>query len=430
MKIGMVSEFYYPHRGGVSEHVRSLSIQLQRRGHEVTVITGGMREGPMEPGPPVIRLGHSVPLRYNESLSRVTLGPRLGRSVRETLHAERFDVVHVHNPLMPGLAHHALRHAACPIVATMHSGYPRDRWSEMFRAPLRRLLQRATILLPVSGAARRTAERVFPGNYRVIPNGVDFEFFSSARPSVEDLVAAPRREPATEAAGSPGGIGPRSGRSGSAHRRILFVGAAVPRKGLPVMLEAYGFLRSRHENLELWVAGDGPDLPRARRAVPEHLQGEVHFLGSCDRQTLRGCYALADIFCAPSLGRESFGLVLLEAMAAGVPVIASDIDGYAEVVDPGVDGLLVTPGDPVAVAGAMDYLLGDPALHDRLVRAGRRKAAGLRWERVAGAVEAAYREACGLRGAVETPSPSVLEPAPSLSARDSARKGPLLTNSD
>jgi phosphatidylinositol alpha-mannosyltransferase len=392
MNIGMVTEFYYPHRGGISEHVRSLSLALMRRGHKVTVITGGMPAGPMEPGPPVLRLGRSVPIHYNGSVSRVTIGVGLEPAVRGILRDGRFDLLHLHNPLMPTLPYLALRHAACPVVATLHSGYPRDRLAEFFRGPLRRLLDRASLLLPVSGSARRAVEPFFPGNYRIIPNGVDFEFFAGARPAAPDRPIAsspaeiPDDFPVPRVSSEKGEIFPQ---------RILFVGAAVRRKGLPVMLEAYGLLRDRRRGIELWVAGDGPLLAQARRSVPERLRGEVRFLGSCDRRTLRACHALADLFCAPSLGRESFGMVLLEAMAAGVPVIASDIDGYAEVVDPGVDGLLVSPGDPVALAGAMDYLLGDPGLRSRLVRAGRRKAAGLRWERIAGVVEAAYQEACG-----------------------------------
>ena len=411
MNIGMVTEFYYPHRGGISEHVRSLSLALMRRGHTVTVITGGMPAGQMEPGPPVSRLGRSVALHYNGGVSRVTIGVGLERAVRGVLRDGRFDLLHLHNPLMPTLPYLALLHAACPVVATLHSGYPRDRLAEIFRGPLRRMLDRVSLFLPVSGAARRAVEPFFPGNYRIVPNGVDFEFFAEARPSTTDRpttscqVEIPDDVPVPEVRPEQAGISPQ---------RILFVGAAVPRKGLSVMLEAYRLLRDRRRGLELWVAGDGPLLARARRAVPERLRGEVRFLGSCDRRTLRACHALADLCCAPSLGRESFGMVLLEAMAAGVPVIASDIGGYAEVVDPGVDGLLVSPGDPESLAGAMDYLLGDPGLQSRLVRAGRRKAAGLRWERIASVVEAAYQEARGL--------PCGGEPAgiPALPAGDAA----------
>jgi phosphatidyl-myo-inositol alpha-mannosyltransferase len=417
MKIGMVTEFYYPQRGGISEHVRSLSLELARRGHEVTVITGGMPEGPMEPGPPVLRVGRSLPVRYNASLSRVTVGCGLGRAMRGILREEDFDLLHLHNPLMPMLPHLALRNARCPVVATLHSGYPRDRWVELLRSPLRHLLDRATLLLPVSGSARRSVEPFFPGNYRIIPNGVDFEFFAGARPGAPD--AAMKAGPDPAFTGMPAGEG-----SGGAPRRILFVGAAVQRKGLAVMLEAYSLLRGRRDRLELWVAGDGPLLAKARRSVPERLRGEIKFLGSCDRRTLRACHALADLFCAPSLGRESFGMVLLEAMAAGVPVIASDIDGYAEVVDPGVDGLLVGPGDPVALAGAMDYLLGDPVLRARLVRAGRRKAAGLRWERIGEVVEAAYLEARGLPpGQAGTQAVSQVAAASATSLGGSLREG-------
>jgi phosphatidylinositol alpha-mannosyltransferase len=384
MKIGMVSEFYYPHPGGISEHVRCVSRELVRLGHEVVVVTGRMKEGVVEPGPRTIRLGRSVPVRYNAGLSRVTVGWRLRSDLAAVLREERFDLVHVHNPLMPALPLLALELAECPVVATLHSGYPRDRLTEVFRRPLQARLSRARCLLPVSRAAHRTVVPHFTGDFRIVPNGVDYDFFAAAGRG-RDASAGDRARPR----GATIEIEPRR------RRRLLFVGALVPRKGLPVLLRAFDLLAKRDGDLDLWVAGDGPARDAAKRGVPRRLRDRVRFLGHCDRGRLRDCFAEADLFCAPSLGRESFGMVLLEAMAAGVPVVASDIDGYREVVAHGIDGLLVPSGDAGALAGAAALALGDEELCARLVRAGRSKAAALRWSRVASRHAAIYRDATG-----------------------------------
>jgi phosphatidylinositol alpha-mannosyltransferase len=382
MRIGMVSEFYYPHPGGVSEHIRCVGRELDRRGHEVVVITGGMPRGPMEPGPRVARLGRSVPVRYNAGLSRVTVGCRLRAEMRAVIRDERFDLVHAHNPLMPALPLLAMELAECPIVATLHSGYPRDRLAEVLRRPLQARLSRARFLLPVSRAAWAAVAPTFTGNFRIVPNGVDYDFFSAA-------------EPMRRADGRRGCDLAQAGRVHRA-RRILFVGALVPRKGLPVLLRAFELLARGRKDEELLVIGDGPGLPAARRQVPERLRSRVRFLGRCGRERVRGFLAEADLFCAPSLGRESFGMVLLEAMAAGVPVVASDIDGYREVVAHGVDGLLVPPGDASALAGAIALALGDDELCARLALRGRAKASALRWSRIAARLESVYREAAGM----------------------------------
>jgi len=474
MKIGMVSEFYYPHPGGISEHIRCLSRELARRGHDVVVITGSMPPGGMEPGPRTVRLGRSVPLRYNAGLSRVTVGRRLGAALRRTLREERCDLLHVHNPLMPVLPLLALEAAESPVVATLHSGYPRDRLAELFRRPLQRRLERASFLLPVSHAAWRAVEGIFDRPWRIVPNGVDAAFFAPdrigstgapptgaprpsslhlgvpdpglpdpgvPRPGLPDLglpdpgVPDPGlpdlglSQPGLPDPGEPLPDARRSGiplpdvrRSGErlsdvwlpdarvpdarldhAHlpgarrpSRILFAGAVVPRKGLDVMLAAFDLVCARRGDVELWVAGDGPLLPRLRRAQRTRSARLTRYLGHCGREALRTALHAADLFCAPSLGRESFGMVLLEAMAAGVPVVASAIPGYDEVVEPGRDGLLVPPGDPARLATAIERLLDDAPARARLRAAGRAKAAEYAWLRIAERVEEIYLEALGV----------------------------------
>ncbi len=377
MKVGVVSEFYYPLWGGVSEHIRAVGNALAARGHAVTVISSHMRGENGNAGPRVLRLGRSVPVRYNNSLSRFSVGWRLGGELRDLLAAEDFDVLHLHSPLQPTLTHLALKHARCPVVATFHSYYPRDLLAETFQAPLRRRLAAARLRIPVSEAALRPVERLFPGDYRIIPNGVDYALFAGAQPT-----ALPGLDPERQ--------------------RILFVGAMVKRKGLPLLLRSFARLAEQRGDVDLLVVGDGPDRRRIEAGLPAALAGRVHFLGAItDRAQLAATYAAADLFCAPSLGRESFGMVLLEAMAAGLPVVGFDIEGYRDVVSQGVDGLLVEAGNEDALAGALDYFLDHPEARRRYGERGRAKAAGLDWSEIARRVEAVYCEALGLPALVE-----------------------------
>jgi phosphatidyl-myo-inositol alpha-mannosyltransferase len=393
LKIGMVSEFYYPQPGGVSEHIRALSHELGLMGHEVVVLTSRIQGAVPESGPEVIRFGRSIPLRYNGSLSRLTLAWDVRRRFRRTLGDEAFDLLHLHNPLMPSLPLLALQEARCPMVGTFHSAFPRDRLVELFRRPLERLIDRLDARIAVSLSAERTVGELFPAEYRIIPNGVDCDLFTGGR------------------AGSS-----RRRRTGERNiRHILFVGAMVQRKGLPHLIEAFMRLRQRRRDVDLWVVGDGPDSRRIRRLVPDRLRRHVRFFGFVPRHALVRFYAEADVFCAPSLGQESFGMVLLEAMAAGLPVVASDIDGYRDVLTHGREGLLLPPRDPKVLASTLESLLNSPEELAQFGRNGRATAAGLHWKEIARRVDAVYRESLGLpeetiRAAHRCPAGSNLTP--------------------
>lgn len=374
MKIGIVSEFYYPLLGGVSEHIRSVAGELKELGHEVVVISSHMKGEQRNPGPRVIRLGRSITVRYNNSMSRVSLGWRVGRKLREVLEAENFDLLHLHSPVQPTLPLLAMREARCPMVATFHSYYPRDLLSDLFQWPLRRLLSRLDRRLPVSPAAQVPLDRLFPADYRIIPNGVDYELFSAK--------AAQGRRPLP-------GLDPDK-------LRILFVGAMVKRKGLPHLIEAFREILNRRDDVELLVVGDGPGRRAIDRSLDERLRARIHFVGAVSRRSaLAEYYASADIFCAPSLGRESFGMVLLEGMAAGLPVVAYDIEGYRDVVTHGRDGLLVERGNSTALAQALNYFLDNPEERERYGERGRAQAESLDWREIALRVEAVYRELLG-----------------------------------
>ncbi|MDP6419618.1 MAG: glycosyltransferase family 4 protein [Candidatus Krumholzibacteria bacterium] len=374
MKIGMLSEFYYPQPGGISEHLRALSRQLRLRGHEVQILTSNIRGNVVERDPGIRRLGRSLAVPYNGSLSRISLGWRLSRHFDRLLEEEQFDLVHIHNPYMPTLPLLALSRAKCPLVGTFHSNFSMDPLIWLFQRPLRRLLARQKAGIAVSEAARLAAEPLCPGEHPIIPNGVDFSFFE---------------EIARQGGDSFSGLD-------SSKKKILFVGATVRRKGLPYLLKAFERLRQDRDDLELIVVGDGPDRRRIQRKIPQQLRDDIHFVGFVPRGKLAEYYASADIFCAPSLGQESFGMVLLEAMAAGLPVVGFDIEGYRDVVSHERDGLLVPPRDELALAEALDRLLATPEECIRFGRAGQLKAESMDWSRIAERVESVYYEVLGL----------------------------------
>ena len=373
MKIAMVSPYDFAWPGGVNSHVVQLSAELRSRGHDVSVIAphspskspaaGYLRDGQFIP------MGRSVPLSAGGSTARVTFDWWLYPRVRALMDRERFDVVHLHEPLAPLLPLMVLQHSRSVNVGTFHAYSDRQRLYRMCRRAVGRWQKRLHGRIAVSPAARAFVSPHFPGySYRVIPNGIDFARFAQAEPL-----------PAL-----------RDGKS-----NILFVGRKDERKGLRYLLEAFRILRQTRDSVRLVIVGPGdPDrecanlLDAIGAADPE----SVSVTGAVSSEELPRFYASADVFCSPATGGESFGIVLLEAMAAGVPVVASDINGYRDVVSHDVHGLLVEPREPSAIANAVARVLNNPALAVGLASAGRDAAARFRWERVASQVEDYYRQ--------------------------------------
>jgi phosphatidyl-myo-inositol alpha-mannosyltransferase len=372
LKIALVTPYGYPHPGGVNDHVRNQYQELRRLGHDAWIITSKYGKERESEGH-IIRLGTGWAFPTNGSMGRVTLGWRFKEQARELLAEHRFDILHFHEPFVPFLSPTVLDQSDTVDVvnvATFHAfgGFSPSYWvGQRWAAQLAAKLQGR---IAVSGAARHFISRYFPGEYRIIPNGVDIERYASAEP-IDEL------------------------RDGTLN--ILFVGRLEERKGLIHLLKAYHRLRKRHIDARLLVVGAGPKLREYRRYVGLRQIRDVEFLGRVNEAQKARYFASADIFCAPSTGQESFGIVLLEAMAAGVPIVASDIHGYKNVVQRDATGLLVEPRNHNQLAAALYTLARDPDLRHQLGEAGRAKAPEYSWPRVTEQVVDYYRELLGAR---------------------------------
>ncbi|MFH1688854.1 MAG: glycosyltransferase family 4 protein [Candidatus Eisenbacteria bacterium] len=353
MKIGIVTPTYHPHPGGVSEHVYHTCVELGRLGHGVRVVTTNFGQGEVPNEEQVVRIGRSVPVPANGSICPVAVDVRMRGKVRRMLLAERFDVLHLHEPLMPWLCLAVLAEAEVPVVGTFHANNDGALGYRLFRPLLENYVARLDARIAVSAAAVRTVSRHFGGDYTVIPNGVDIERFS----------------PAARA---------RDGRDFN----VLFVGRLEPRKGAKYLLRALPRILREVPRARLVVVGSGPMSGYYRSHLPEGVSDRVVFAGRVSGEELARQYAEADVFCSPATGGESFGIVLIEAMAAGAAVVASDIAGYRDVVKDGTTGLLVRRGDPDSIAEAIVRLAHDDGLRRRLVESARRDVRQYSWSRV------------------------------------------------
>ena len=358
MRVALVCPYAWDAPGGVQVHVRQLAQRLRGRSHEVLTLAPAF--DPVEASG-FVRVGRPVRVRFNRSVAPIA--PTAGGTTLRAL--ERFapDVVHVHEPFVPGPSMAATRTGA-PVVATFHAYADRAAVLSAAAPLLSRVWRRITLPIAVSEAARSFVARRFHGSQiQVVPNGVEVELFADAAP----------------AALPPG-------------RAILFVNRLDPRKGFATMVEAFERVARSHPEAILLVAGDGPERGALER-LPTSLRPRVVMLGSVPHQELPPFHAAAEVFCAPAVGRESFGIVLVEAMAAGLPVVATDIPGYDEVVRDGIDGILVRPRDAAALAEALARVLDDPVLAKRLAEAGRDRARLYSWDRVTDQIEDLYLEA-------------------------------------
>lgn len=366
MKICIVSDAYYPHPGGVSEHIHHTAIELRKLGHEPKILTASFGDNKGFEHDDVIRVGRTVLVPVNKSMATLTIGRNLSGQVKKVLTRGGFDIVHTHGPLAPMLPFLALRHSPTVNVATFHASHSDSTAYQLFEPILQRYFRRIDGLIAVSETAKQSMYKYFPGDYRIIPNGVDTDRF---HPGIE-----------------------RVARLADGHPSILFVGRFDPRKGLKYLLQAIPYVVERVPDARLVVVGKGVLDSYYRRYLDTRCRDHVIFEGFVTPEELPSYYATCDVFCSPATGSESFGIILLEAMATGKPIIASNISGYRSVVSDGVDGLLVEPRDVQALAQALVLLLRDSQLRAKLGHKGREKALRYSWNRVTKQIEEYYQE--------------------------------------
>ena len=357
----MVCPYTWDVPGGVQEHVKDLTEALIGLGHEVSVISPADDDTPLPDY--VVPAGRAVPVPYNGSVARLAFGFLSAARVRRWVKEGGFDVLHVHEPAAPSLSLLACWVADGPIVATFHTANPRSRALHAAYLALQTALEKISGRIAVSEAARTTLVEHMGGDAVLIPNGVTISRYEKADP----LPGWPGQ----------GGV-------------LGFLGRMdESRKGLDVLLRAFALLAEQRPGLRLLVAGPG-DLDDIRSRVPEPFRDRLILLGRVNQEDKARFYHSVDVFCAPNTGGESFGVVLIEAMAAGAPIVASDLDAFQLVLRGGRAGELFPSGDPAALAAAAGRLLDDPALRQRLSAAATDAVRAYDWPMVARDVVKVY----------------------------------------
>jgi phosphatidylinositol alpha-mannosyltransferase len=365
MKVGLVCPYSFDQPGGVQAHVADLARVLISQGHQVSVLAPGDDSAGAAGQFPdfVVPAGRSVPIRYNGSVARLSFGPMSYAKVRRWIRSGNFDVLHVHEPVAPSLSMLALMVADGPIVATFHTANARSRMLAAFQGILQPFLEKITGRIAVSELARRVQVEHLDGDAVIIPNGVDVDFFASAEP----LPGYPRT----------GGT-------------IGFIGRFdEPRKGMDVLVEAMRYLIPDRPGLRLVIAGSGEESALVKDAGPD-LSKHLVLLGRVSEQDKARMLKSIDVYCAPNLGGESFGIILTEAMSAGAPVVASDLASFRQVLSDGKAGLLVPVGDPFALADGIAELLDDPLRRAAMARRAQAVVADYDWQVVARTVVKVY----------------------------------------
>ena len=401
MRIALVSPYSWTYPGGVTRHIEALAQQYLAEGHDVRVLAPfdppdraskiqhrGARPQPMRAPDYLIPLGRTIGFHANGAVSNLAIGPNAMARLSRELSSGRYDVAHIHEPIAPMIGWVATNHSEIPLVGTFHS-YSAKRIPNTIASAFgaRQMLNHLHVRIAVSEAAAWTGKRWFGGRYTVVPNGVHVDQAALDRA----LVDAERRARAHHI---PEAEVDRDTLQSEVPLRLLFVGQAVERKGLPLLLRAFEALRE-HIPVELTVIG-----PSADEIEPLMMDSDgIRVLGKVNDPVKHAELLDADVLCAPSLGGESFGMVLTEAFAAGTMVVASDIAGYRDVVTDGVDGVLVPPADPQALAEALRDIYHEPDHRLQMARTAAKTVQRFSWDRVAAQVMESYTEA------IATPAP-------------------------
>jgi phosphatidylinositol alpha-mannosyltransferase len=362
VKIGIACPYTWDVPGGVQAQVRDLSENLIRLGHEVSVLTPVDDPDRTEMQPYVVSAGRAVPVPYNGSVARLAFGPLSLTRTRRWLREGEFDVLHVHEPTVPSISMLACFAASGPMVATFHTATARSRAMQVFGTALQPALEKISARIAVSQAARRVVVEHLGGDAVLIPNGIDVATFTGATP-------LPNRPP-----------GPT----------VVFLGRMdEARKGLAVLLEALPELVRRVPDVRLLIAGPG-DVEDVREAVPRSLRDRVELLGLVSEADKASVFASGDVYCAPNTHGESFGIVLVEAMATGIPVVGSDLEAFRRVLEDGRAGVLVPVRDAGALATELAALLGDAPRRARLAAVAQQAVLAYDWSAVTRSIVEVY----------------------------------------
>jgi phosphatidylinositol alpha-mannosyltransferase len=385
VKIGLVSPYDFAVPGGVNSHISHLAENFLELGQDVRIIAPCSRRLDDALGRNVITVGRPVSVPAAGAVARIALSLRLAPQVRRVLAAEAFDVVHIHEPFVPFLPVQFLRLSDATNVATFHAAKEGGgtKWYSYGRLVLRRWFRRLDGKIAVSMPAMRLVSRYFPGYFNIIPNGVDVAHFSR------------EREPFSEYC--------------DGKLNILFVGRPEKRKGLKFLLRAFVRVKEEMPETRLIVVGAGR-FDRFRRSMERAGVPDIVFAGYASYADLARYHRTADIFCGPATGHESQGIVLLEAMAAGKPIVASNIEGYASVVTHGVEGLLVRPMDSDGLAEALLEMARDRPLREEMGERAGQRAEQYSWERISQRV-LSYYERLQYEKQVSLPAAEAGEPS-------------------
>ncbi|MFE7553680.1 glycosyltransferase family 4 protein [Streptomyces gardneri] len=371
MRIGIVCPYSWDVPGGVQFHIRDLAEHLIRLGHEVSVLAPADDDTPLPPY--VVSAGRAVAVSYNGSVARLSFGFLSAARVRRWLHDGTFDVVHIHEPASPSLGLLTCWAASGPIVATFHTSNPRSRAMIAAYPILQPALEKISARIAVSEYARRTLVEHLGGDAVLIPNGVDVDFFARAEP---------KKEWQGETLGFIGRID-------------------EPRKGLPVLMRALPRILTERPGARLLVAGRG-DEEEAVASLPPEMRSRVEFLGMVSDEDKARLLRSVDVYVAPNTGGESFGIILVEAMSAGAPVLAADLDAFAQVLDQGGAGELFANEDADALADAAIRLLGDETRRAELSARGSSHVRRFDWSTVGADILAVYETVTDGAAAVDT----------------------------
>ena len=357
MKIGLVSPYDYSFPGGVANHISCLANHFIQQGHGVKIMAPCSKKETRYFDDKITAVGRPLPMPGGGSVARIPLSPWLPVQIKRILDKERFDIIHIHEPFIPMVSLTTLLMSQAINVGTFHAYHTRNLGYRFGEPLIKRWGLKLHGKIAVSKPALDYISCHLPGDYRIIPNGIDVEHFSSDGPKREELT--------------------------DGKLNILFVGRLEKRKGVGYLLHACARVKKQIPNFRLVIVGPGTRFRPGYEKLANDMQLDVVFTDLVPNTELPAYYRSADIFCAPATGGESFGIVLLEAMASGKPVVATDIEGYASVLTHGEEGLLVPPANKEALALALLSLLDDESLRRQMGAKGKLKAEEYGWANVA-----------------------------------------------